>query len=152
MPLGCRCLSFYPGCRVWASRRLLSESYARWCGRSIRGVRARGEIIIIIIIVINTYENAIKASIKISTFLQSFALIRFPALGLQKRTRTHVCVSWCVCVQPVSFYVRACKRTTESRIIYIVCFDSIYILGNAIRAERRVTSTAHNGNFSSNNV
>ena len=38
---------------------------------------------------------------------------------------THVCVSVCVslcvcadCVQPVSFYVRACKRTTESDYIY----------------------------------
>ena len=34
----------------------------------------------------------------------------------------------------------------------IIRFDSIYIVGNAKRAEGWVTSTAHNGNFSNNNI
>ena len=44
------------------------------------------------------------------------------------------------------------KRISNLDHKYIVCFDSIYILGNAMRAEGWVTSTAHNGNFSNNNI
>ena len=46
--------------------------------------------------------------------------------------------------------LRAIIINGAAPIIYIVCFDSMYILGNAMRAEVQVTSTAHNGNFSNN--